>query len=218
MRLWSLLCWMLAAASQATAQGVAAVAPQVSLSGVLGGKALLVVGGAPPKALATGESHLGVKLLSIVKDTALVEQEGKQFSVRMGEGLIGGYVKPSALSRRIVLNAGSGGHFHTPGQINGQYVDFMVDTGASVVSMGASTAQALGLAYKSGRPIPAQTANGMVTGYLVLLDSVKVGDVVQYQVEAVVLPMSMGSLLLGNSFLSRFDIRQSNGQMVLESR
>jgi aspartyl protease family protein len=192
--------------------------PSISLAGQLGGKSLLVIGGSAPKAMSEGETHLGVKLVSSSKDQVLVEQAGRQYVVRMGEGLVGSYVQPTSASRRIVLRAASGGHYHTAGLINGQYVDFLVDTGASVVTMGISTAEALGLPYKGGQRVRGQTANGVVTGFLLMLDSVKVGDVVLYQVEAFVTPAPMSRVLLGNSFLGRFDMSQSQGTLVLEMR
>jgi aspartyl protease family protein len=94
-----------------------------------------------------------------------------------------------------------------------------VDTGATAVTLGIDLAQTLGIHYKSGQAIKAQTANGVVTGYLVNLDSVRVGAVTLYQVEAFVSPAPMRSMvLLGNSFLSRFDMQQAGGQLILESR
>ena len=89
-----------------------ALAQEVSLVGMMGSKALLMVGGTPPKTLAPGESHMGVKLLSVEGEKATVELEGKRLSLRMGEaparvGNGGGVPEGS----RIVLTAGSGGHF-----------------------------------------------------------------------------------------------------------
>jgi aspartyl protease family protein len=62
------------------------------------------------------------------------------------------------------------------------------------------------------------TANGQVPAYLTSLDVVRVGDVQVYNVEAVVLPTTMGTVLLGNSFLSRFQMRRENDRMTLDRR
>ncbi len=62
------------------------------------------------------------------------------------------------------------------------------------------------------------TANGVVNVWRVRLDSVRVGDVEVHGVEASILPTSMPYVLLGNSFLSRFQMTRSNDQMVLERR
>jgi aspartyl protease family protein len=63
-----------------------------------------------------------------------------------------------------------------------------------------------------------QTANGVSQGWLVRLASVRLGDVEVYDVDAVVGTQSMPYVLLGNSFLSRFQMRRDNEQMVLERR
>jgi len=116
------------------------------------------------------------------------------------------------------MQAGSGGHFMVQGAINGQAVNFMVDTGATSVAMGASEAQRIGLNYKAGKLGYGSTANGTVMVYHVKLASVRIGDVEVFDVDASVLPGSMHHILLGNSFLSRFQMKRENDQMVLERR
>ena len=61
----------------------------------------------------------------------------------------------------------------------------------------------------------ASTANGIISGWQIKLDSVSVGDVTIYGVDASITPAPMPYILLGNSFLSRFQMRQENGQMTL---
>jgi aspartyl protease family protein len=117
-----------------------------------------------------------------------------------------------------VLTAGSGGHFIASGAINGRAVQFMVDTGAPSVAMGVSEAERLGIDYKKGQLTRGNTANGTVTAYLVRLNSVRVGEVEVFDVEAAVLPVNAGPILLGNSFLSRFQMTRMNDQLVLERR
>ena len=63
-----------------------------------------------------------------------------------------------------------------------------------------------------------QTANGVAPAWVVKLSSVRIGDVEIYDVDAVVGSQSMPYVLLGNSFLSRFQMRRDNDQMVLERR
>jgi aspartyl protease family protein len=117
-----------------------------------------------------------------------------------------------------VLTAGSGGHFITTGSINGRSAQFVVDTGATNVAMGIADAERLGIAYRKGTETQASTANGVVTGWHVNLASVRIGDVEVYNVQATVVPSSTSYVLLGNSFLSRFQMRRDNNQMVLERR
>lgn len=197
-----------------------AQAQTVVLSGILGSKALLVVDGAPPKSVAAGETHRGVKLLSAQGNQAEVEIGGKRQTLRLGEGPVS--AAPGAPDagdrRRIVLHAGSNGHFRTQGQINGRTVNFIVDTGASVVSMSVTDAEAIGLRYQSGQTVQVSTANGVTVGWRIKLSTVRLGSLDVYDVEALVTPAPMPYVLLGNSYLTRFQMTRTNDQLVLEQR
>ena len=191
-------------------------AQSLSLVGMLGNKALLVVNGAAPKTVATGDAHEGVKVVSISGDQAVMEQGGKRFTLRIGDAPVHmGTAKSSGKGTQIILTAASGGHFMTAGQINGRAVRFMVDTGATTVAMGAQDAERAGLNYKSGQQVMMSTANGVAEGYLIKLDSVRIGDVEVLNVDAVVTPQPMPFMLLGNSFLSRFQMLRDNDQLTL---
>ena len=198
---------------------IAAHAESVALAGMLGSKALLVVDGSAPKSVAAGETHQGVKVISTSGDQAVIEQSGKRVTLRVGEAPVsmsggGG----SARGTRIVLMAGSGGHFMTAGQINGKAVQFMVDTGATSIAMSSLDAERAGINYKSGQPVNMSTANGMAQGYRVKLASVRINDVEVYDVDAVVTPQAMPFMLLGNSYLTRFQMTRDNDQMTLVKR
>ena len=196
----------------------AAHAESVALAGMLGSKALLVVDGTTPKTVAAGETHLGVKVISTTTDEAVVEQSGKRRTLRVGEAPVHMGSTANGKGNRIVLMAGSGGHFMTAGQINGKTVQFMVDTGATSVAMGVQDAERAGINYKSGQPVMISTANGNAQGYRVKLASVRVGDVEVFDVDAVVTPQGMPCMLLGNSFLTRFAMTRENDQMTLVKR
>jgi aspartyl protease family protein len=203
---------LLLAAAAAGAQAQA-----VALQGMLGSKALLIVDGAT-RQLAAGESFMGVKVLSTSGDQAVVEIEGKRHTLRVGDAPASIGKSSSPRGNKIVLTAGTGGHFLTQGAINGRAVQFMVDTGATGVGLGMADADRIGLNYKAGQLIRLSTANGVVPGYLVRLASVRIGDVEVYDVEAAVSPGSMPYVLLGNSFLNRFQMQRTNDQLVLERR
>jgi aspartyl protease family protein len=117
-----------------------------------------------------------------------------------------------------VLTVGPGGHFMTGGAINGRPVQFMVDTGATTVALGADQADRIGLDYRSGQRARLQTAGGAVDGHVLTLSAVTVGEVTLANVSAVVLPAPMPFVLLGNSFLSRFQMRRENDVMRLDLR
>lgn len=188
----------------------------VALSGILGSKALLVVNGSAPRGVAVGETHQGVKVVSVGRDDAVVEIDGARSTVRLGEAPVS--VGSRGGSQRIVLMGSGGGHFVSQGQINGRAMQFMVDTGATTVAIGLPDAERMGLNYKNGKPVRMSTANGITQGWRIRLDSVRIGDVQVYGIDAVVTPQPMPYVLLGNSYLTQFQMTRTNDQMVLEKR
>ena len=194
-------------------------AQTVTLQGVLGSKALVIVNGEPPRSLAAGESFKGVKILSILGDQAVVEVEGRRQTLRVGDApaSVGGGGS-AARGNRITIAVGSGGHFMAQGAINGRAVHFMVDTGATSVAIGMRDAERLGIDYRKGIPGLSSTANGTAPMWRVKLSSVRIGDVEVYDVDAAVLTASMPYVLLGNSFLTRFQMKRENDMLVLERR
>lgn len=194
-------------------------AQTVAMTGSMGSKALLVIDGGAPRALAAGEAAQGVKVVKVSGGDAVVEIAGKRQTVMLGAAPVSlGGGAGGAGGTQIVLSAGSGGHFFANGSINGRNVNFMVDTGATAVAMSQADAERIGLAYQQGRRIPIGTANGTTVGYLVKLNSVRVNDVEIYNVDAVVQPAAMPYVLLGNSFLGRFQMKRENDLLTLDKR
>jgi len=197
----------------------AAQAQSVVLSGILGGKALLTVDGGPPRSVAVGQSHQGVKVVAVEANQAEIEINGARQTLRMGEGPVSSEESsPSADQQRIVLQAVGNGHFMAMGQINGNSARFMVDTGASYVAIGVADAQRMGINLKTAQPTVMSTANGAAQAWRVKLNSVRVGSVTVHEVDAVVMSAPMPYALLGNSYLTRFQMTRTNDQLVLERR
>jgi aspartyl protease family protein len=194
-------------------------AQSVAMTGGMGSKALLVVNGGAPKALAAGETHQGVKVVSVAADKTVVEVSGKRQTVPLGGApvSIGGGLG-GAQGTSIVLTAGSGGHFVASGAVNGRAVQFLVDTGATSVAMGADEAKRLGIQFEKGQRMHSSTANGVVAAFRVSLTSVRIQDVEVFNVDATVLPQSMPYILLGNSFLTRFQMMRENETLTLTKR
>jgi aspartyl protease family protein len=160
-----------------------------------------------------------VKLLGLTPQEATVEVGGKRVALPLGGAPVNlGGASSEGTGSQIVLTAGSGGHFVTAGSINGRSVRFVVDTGATYVALSQSEADRIGLRYKHGPRGMVQTANGQVPAHMTTIDVVGVGDVRVYNVEAVVFPVAMDTVLLGNSFLTRFQMRRENDRMTLDRR
>ncbi len=193
--------------------------PSVVLAGRMGERALLMING-QPQMLAVGQSAAGVKLLRWQGDEALVERDGRTALLRVGgsPAQLAGATPAASNGREIVITAGPGGHFISSGAINGMPVQFMVDTGATLLAMSQGEAQRLRLDLRNARQGMSHTANGMVPVQQVSLTRVRVGEVEVSNVDAMVLPAAMPHVLLGNSFLGRFQMRRENDVMRLELR
>lgn len=206
------------------AASAALAAPEVSLNGSLGRSAALLVINGEVKTVRVGQEHQGVRLLEVNDGRAIVSIDGRTRELRLGAAPVaqggsgGGSTSGSGSGSRIVLQAGSGGHFMTLGSINGGTVRFMVDTGATAVSLSSAEASRLGVRYRDGQVIRIQTANGTINGYLTTLDRVRIGDVELHGVQATVAERDMPYVLLGNSFLSRFQMKRENDTLTLERR
>ena len=194
----------------------AALAVDVGLAGIMGSKAMLMINGGEPKAVAVGQSLNGVQVISLSGDQAIIEVDGKKRPLRIGQHAVGSVSANG--SGKIILTADSRGHFVTNGTINGASVRFLVDTGASMVSLGASDARRIGVDPSKGQRGLANTANGQAQVSMVKLDTVRVGDVTLHNVDALVHQNDMPVALLGMSFLNRMEMQRDGGTMTLKKQ
>ena len=190
----------------------------VNIVGLFSNAAVIVVDRGAPRTVRVGErTPEGVLLVSADHRGAVVEIDGKRQTLEMGQH----YETPSPSTGRetVTLPADSKGHFVVDGLVNGGHVRFLVDTGATYITLPAREAQRLGIDYRKGRQGWTQTANGTVPVYRVMLDSVRVGDITLYNVEATIgaLP-GMDSALLGMSFLNRTELRREGSTLTLTKR
>lgn len=188
------------------------------MAGSLGSRALLVIDG-KPRQVAIGSTVDGVRLVSVSGNDAVVEVKGQRVTLQLGgsPANLGGLASEGT-GNKIVLTSASGGHYLTSGTINGQTVRFVVDTGATNVTMGAADAERIGIDYKKGQLGYSNTANGSVPSFRVSLASVRIGEVLVYNVDATVVPSAMPYVLLGNSYLDRFQLRRENDRLTLEKK
>jgi len=191
-------------------------AADVTLVGLIGAKAIVVIDGGAPRTLAPGQKTAeGVMLLGTEKDTASFDIDGKKRTLRMGRA----YSAASPGKQSVTLKADARGHFVTTGYINGGAVRFLVDTGATFVVLPVAEAKRLGINYLQGERGRMQTANGVITAYRVKLDTVKIGDVTVNNVDAAVSGNgAMGVSLLGMSFLNRMQMARDGQSMTLTKR
>ncbi|MGD9788203.1 MAG: TIGR02281 family clan AA aspartic protease [Sulfuricellaceae bacterium] len=200
-----------------SAVGVAR-ATDVSVTGLFTGKAMLSLNGGAPRMVSAGQSIDGVKLISADSNAAVLEVDGKRKTLGLGQGIsVGG--GSSSGSQTVTLTANSQGHFVTLGSINGATTRFVVDTGATYVSLSSAEARRLGLDYSRGERGAMSTANGVVPAYKVTLNTVRVGDISMNQVDAAVIEGGSPPVtLLGMSFLNRVEMKRDGDTMTLKKR
>ena len=197
---------------------VPAHAINVSVIGLTTGKAVLVIDGTKPRTVSVGQTTLGgVKLISADTNSAVVEIMGQRQTLLMGQSLS---LAPPAGTGTITLFADSGGHFYATATINDKGpTRFLVDTGASMVTMNEDDAKRVGINFLKGEPVVIVTANGPANAYRVKLDSIRIGNIALNNVDAIV--AESGKLhigLLGMSFLNRVSMKRDGDSMTLTKR
>lgn len=192
---------------------------KIALHALFKDKAIVLIDGRRAVLQAGVTTEDGVKLVSTdtQDESAVVEIDGKPQTLRLGV-VISSFVSGGKGS--VTLFPGRGGHYFADGTINGQGVQFMVDTGATTIAMNAGVAQRLGIDFrKSGQAGYGSTAGGYVRAYQIKLDKVEVGGIVQYGVEAAVIEgAGPTDVLLGMSFLGRCDMKRDGEKLELIQR
>ena len=116
--------------------------------------------------------------------------------------------------QELVLQRNKYGHYVASGMINQQPVVFMLDTGASDISIPLKVAQRMGL--QPGRAVTYQTANGPALNYATQLDSVSLGNITLYNLPASINPnVDHEDVLLGMSFLKHLEFSQKGNTLTL---
>lgn len=151
-----------------------------------------------------------VTLMSVSKSQVILRVDGANYLYKRNSS------KGMLLPTEVVLARDTSGMFATRGAINGKSVVFIVDTGASYVSLSSERARKIKVSYKKNKPVKLQTASGNKTGYVTTLDSVRVGGIVQLDVGAVIIPGKFPSvILLGSTFLQGLRITQTEAFMKI---
>ena len=198
----SLLC--AAAPALATDVRVVAITP--------GRSADLLIEGRGPLTVDVGMTIENVTVLRADYNGAVVRVDGTTRTLALSSDPSAGHV---AAGSTLTLPADAGGQFWAKGSINERPVSFIVDTGATFVVLSRSDADRLGVDYSQGKPVRAMTANGPVRGWLIVLPTLRVGDVTVRDVQAAVNDSAMPFALLGMSFLNRFEMQRQGTTLVL---
>lgn len=193
-------------------------AEDIEVKGLFKNAAIVQING-QQRILKVGKtSPEGVTLVSATSKQAEVEVNGKHFVLSLSKKIARSYTNTTKAS--VSIPSGQHGHFFTRGKINNQTVQFLVDTGASTIALNSIAAVKLGIDYKrSPRYVNITTASGVVRGYRVMLREVSVGTITLNNVTAVVTEGEYPQeILLGNSFLSKLDMKVESGVLVLQAK
>jgi aspartyl protease family protein len=187
------------------ALGVAAEEAQVKVIALFADKALLQVGD-QQKVVRKGETFEGVLLQSASGRGAVLVIDGETLEIGINQS-IGSSYKKRERTRYVA------------GTINGLNTNFLVDTGATHVTMSGRKARALKIDYRKGVPGKANTASDVVPVWQVHLASVSIGAIKVSNVTAMVIEGDQPfEVLLGNSFLSRTELQKAGSILEITQR
>lgn len=201
---------LLLAAVEAQTQEVRAIAlfPQRALLEIDGTERLLKVGETSPE---------GVQLVAADSRHAEISIQGRSARLELSQHIAATFTAAEVAEVRVPRD--SRGHYFVGGAINGHPVEFMVDTGATAIALNSAAAERLGIDWEKGGAGMTSTAGGVVPTRQLTLAKVSVGGITLHQVAAVVvIGAHPPHVLLGNSFLTKVEMAEDAGTLVLRRK
>lgn len=118
---------------------------------------------------------------------------------------------------QVTLEPSDDGHFTATALINGRPVSVLIDTGASIVALSHEDAERVGVRVRPDDFTKrVQTANGIAKVAPILLESIKIGEITLYNIEAAVSePGRLGTTLLGMTFIGRLSRAEMRGGVLI---
>jgi aspartyl protease family protein len=118
-------------------------------------------------------------------------------------------------NKTLVIGQGNGGHYFIEGAVNDSYLNFVIDTGATVVTLPLATAANAGVKCRGKAMM--QTGNGVSQACTAIIQKLRFGHFTLHYVQALVAP-NLGQPLLGMNVLKQFRVEQDNGEMRLSRK
>lgn len=222
-RIFVQFCGLMLVSLSAIAQQSEPPETTVDAIALFNGKAMLSVNGSKPKIIVAGSSYYGVKLLESNTDQARIEVAGHEQILTLDGGVVlsSSLAPPPATGSpdEALVWADENGFFRSGGTINGEPVEFLVDTGANLVVLSGDQADHIELEYENSQRSIAATASGTTELFLVTLDKITFQGIELTDVQAGVVPGDFPSVpLLGMSYLEALDMRREGDRMMLRKR
>ena len=120
---------------------------------------------------------------------------------------------PSA--ETLVIAQGRFGGYFVDGAVNNQYLNFAIDTGATLVTLPQAVANSAGI--RCQKRATTLTANGISTACTSIIQELKFGPFTISNVEVIIVP-NLIQPLLGMNILKRFRVEQEGGEMRLSKK
>lgn len=191
--------------------------PPVEVVGLFKNQAVIQVGDVQRLIKVGKTSPEGVELLSANTAEAVVRYRGETYTLSLSNRVHSGFREAQKAS--VTIPSDDLGQYRVRGSINTQYVNFLVDTGASVVAMSSREAGRLGIDYTRGQRGQVQTAQGTTDSYFVIIDEVSVAGITAYNVQTAIIDGNYPvEILLGMSFLRQVTMQENSGVMTLTQK
>lgn len=197
---------------------IAAAMPAVEVVGLFKDRAMLRIDG-EHRFLRVGETtREGLTLVFADTQRAVLEYDGAEIELSLSNRITSNFVKTAKSS--LSIPSDPMGQYWVRGFVNGHAVNFLVDTGASVLAMSSVEADRLGIDFiGEGQAGIAQTAQGEAVSHFVNIPAVEVGGIAVHNVRAAVVEGSYPrAILLGMSFLRHVEMEQQEGTLMLREK
>ena len=191
---------------------------QLEIQALMPGMVVLKIDGERVTLKKNQTSPQGVKMISATTKSTVLEIDGQQKTYKMGTTISTSFTQRSKITEQIMVD--KIGMFRTHGSINGHSVQFLVDTGATSVAMSENDARKLGIAYRlDGQETRTSTASGIAKAWRVKLKSVRLGQLLERNVQGVVVEGDYPSIiLLGMTFLNRMKVEKEGNKMSITKK
>lgn len=192
---------------------------KITVNGLFQDKAVVTIDG-KQRVLRKGKaSPEGVLLIEADSKRAILEVDGEQNTYTLGTQIGSTYKKPTD-GKKLIIAPGPGDMYRISGSINGFTTKFIVDTGATLVTMNSNVAKRVGIDYKLiGTESEVYTASGKDKMYIVKLKRVRIGDIELRDVQGAVLEGNFPvETLLGMSFLGRLDMKREGRLLEIQKK
>jgi len=212
---WQIICLMVMLIWMVTAVAV----EEITIAGLFRDRAIVILDGVQRVLVPGKPSPEGVVLISATSKEAILEVNGARQSYKLGDHITSQFTAPTGGKTTTIAPDGQGMYLAN-GSINDFPVTFVVDTGATLIAMNKNQAKRLGLDYKlQGKESLSSTASGMDKIYVVKLTNVAIGDILLHDIQAAVHDGDYPeTVLLGNSFLGRVDMKRDGQLLILEQK